>query len=195
MTSESRLFVDFQDVAAQRGIRRDFHQAEKHGTKPVLVQEYPWERVGGMCGSVVFDEQDQLFKCWYMAGGYEPGGDPTLAPGAPERDHALHCVCLATSVDSISWIRPALRLHATDKPGLADNNIVIPGEHHHGMDHFETVLKDPTLPTPVREDSVAALVGWGPNLKVLPSDGRAFRLHFMLFNARVYSYAATAMLL
>ena len=55
----------------------------------------------------------------------------------------MHVVCLATSVDGIAWTRPPLRLHATDRPGLADNNIVIPGEHHHGMDHFEAILKDP----------------------------------------------------
>ena len=42
--------------------------------------------------------------------------------------------------------------------------------------------------TPVQEDNVAALVSWGA--KALPSSGKAFRLHFMLYNARLYSYAA-----
>ena len=155
LTEHARLFVDFEDVSAQRNITREFHSAEKHGTTPVLTQDMPWERVGGMTASVVFDEEEQLFKCWYMAGGYAPGGDPSLPPGAPGHNHALHVLCLGTSVDGITWERPVVGLHSA--LGSLENNIVIGGDHHHGMDHFETVLKDPTDPDPARRYKA---IGW-----------------------------------
>jgi hypothetical protein len=134
------LFVDFADVSSQRNLQRTFHQAEKHGTKPVLTQGEPWERAGGMCGSVVFDEEQQLFKAWYMAG----------------EDHA-HTVCLATSTDGVHFQRPALGLHGHGDDTTAATNIVIPNTHHDGKDHFETMLKDPTDPDPAKRYKA---IGW-----------------------------------
>ena len=135
LTSQARLFVDFADVHSQRNLTREFHQAQKHGTQPVLTQDAPWERVAGMCGSVVFDEEERQFKAFYMAGGYEPGAETSMG------HHELHTVCMATSADGVHWERPSLGQHSA--LGSAANNIVIPGSHHDGMDHFETVVRDP----------------------------------------------------
>lgn len=122
-----RLFVDRADIELQENVERVFHQAQKYGGHPVLQQEAAWEKNGGMTASVIFDEEEQIFKAWYMAGFYTEGVD--------------HVQCMATSADGIHWERPHLGLH--EALGSKDNNIVISATYHEGKDHWETMLKDP----------------------------------------------------
>ena len=105
-----QLFVDMQDVALRENVTRTFHQAVKHGSHPVLRPEAPWERLGGMTASVIYDAQERVFKAWYLAGGYLPGG--------------AHVQCLATSPDGINWHRPRVGLYEVLQS--YDNNVVIP---------------------------------------------------------------------
>ena len=136
-----RLFVDFRDVERRENITHQYHQAQKHGSHPVLRQEAPWEQNPGMTASVIYDVEEKLFKAWYMAGFYAPG--------------EAHVQCLALSEDGIHWWRPALRQH--EALGSKENNIVIPASHHEGQDHFETVLKDPADLDPARRYKA---IGW-----------------------------------
>ena len=135
-----RLFVDMDDVDGAENVERRFHAAVKH-PGPVLRQEAAWERHTGMTASVVFDEEEGLFKAWYMGGHYEEG--------------CGHVQCLATSPDGIHWERPELRLH--EALGSRRNNIVIPASHHDGQDHWESMLKDPLDPDPERRYKA---LGW-----------------------------------
>ena len=135
-----RLFVDMYDVDARVNVRRDFHRATKH-PQPVLRQEAPWEHHGGMTASVIFDDEEGLFKAWYMAGHYGEG--------------VGHVQCLATSTDGIHWERPDLGLHRA--LGSTRNNIIIPADYHEAQDHWETMLKDPDDPDPVRRYKA---IGW-----------------------------------
>ena len=127
LSNDPRLFVDLQDIELRENVVRSFHQAKKHGNHPVLKQEAPWERHSGMTASVIYDEEEEIFKAWYMAGFYAPGKN--------------HVQCLATSRDGIHWERPHLGLH--EVLGSKENNIVIPAEYHDGQDHWESMLKDP----------------------------------------------------
>ena len=136
-----RLFVDMADIEGQENVQRVFHQAEKHGSGPVLKQEASWERNGGMTAAVIFDAEEQVFKAWYMAGHYAEGHE--------------HVQCLAISHDGICWERPNLGLH--EALGSKKNNIVIPSTHHQGQDHWETMLKDPLDPDPARRYKA---IGW-----------------------------------
>jgi len=140
LDAKKRLFVDYDDLAERSNVRRTFYQAEKHGP-PVLAQEAAWERHGGMTASAIYDEDEMIFKMWYMAGFYAEGKG--------------HVQCLALSADGIHWRRPNLELH--EAFGSTDNNIVIPAGHHDGMDHFESMLKDP-LPTDAASRYKA--IGW-----------------------------------
>ncbi len=141
LTAASRLFVDFREVERRENLTHQYHQAQKHGTHPVLRQEAPWEQHPGMTASVIYDEQERLFKAWYMAGFYAPG--------------EAHVQCLALSEDGIHWWRPALRQQ--EALGSKENNIVIPASYHEGQDHFETMLKDPGDPDPARRYKA---IGW-----------------------------------
>jgi hypothetical protein len=91
LTSERRLFVDMGEVALRENVSRCFHSVQRHGP-PVLWQQEPWEKHSGMTGSVIFDEEEKLFKCWYMAGFYPPD--------------KMHVKCLALSEDGMHWRRP-----------------------------------------------------------------------------------------
>ena len=135
-----RLFVDMEDVDGAESVERMFHAAVKH-PDPVLRQEAAWERHTGMTASVIHDEEEGLFKAWYMGGHYEEG--------------CGHVQCLATSPDGIHWERPELRLH--EALGSRRNNIVIPASHHEGQDHWESMLKDPADPDPSRRYKA---LGW-----------------------------------
>ena len=140
LNSERRMFVDLDEVSLRENVTRCFHSVQRHGP-PVLCQQEPWEKMGGMTASVIYDEQEQLFKCWYMAGCY-----------APEKQHVQ---CLALSEDGVHWRRPNLGRH--EALGSTANNIVIPAEYHDGQDHFETILKDPMDPDPNRRYKA---IGW-----------------------------------
>ena len=127
-----QLFVDLACVEnvhpsgrwkRMRGVERVFHQAVVH-PRPVLSPEAPWETHGFTC-SVIEDPAERLFKMWYLT---------TLPDGR-------NVTCYAVSDDGIAWRRPNLGLH--EFAGSKENNIVIPPEYHKGLDHFESVFKDP----------------------------------------------------
>jgi len=141
LTTHPRLFVDLNDVERRENVVRTFHQATKYGRHPVLAQEAPWEKHSGMTASVIYDEEEGIFKAWYMAGFYAPGKE--------------HVQCLATSSDGIHWERPELGLH--EALGSKRNNIVIPAEYHEGKDHWESMLKDPMDPDSSRRYKA---LGW-----------------------------------
>ncbi|MCZ6678658.1 MAG: hypothetical protein O7E52_15605 [Candidatus Poribacteria bacterium] len=141
LSSRPKLFVDLRDVELRENITRVFHQAVKYGAHPVIKQEAPCERHGGMTASVIYDEEERIFKAWYMAGFYAPGAE--------------HVQCLAISEDGIHWERPNLGRH--EALGSKENNIVIPADHHDGKDHFETMLKHPSDPDANRRYKA---IGW-----------------------------------
>ncbi len=138
---QPRLFVDWQDVDRRENVTRVFHQAVRYGSGPVLRQEMPWEQHPGMTASVIYDPEQRVFKAWYMAGCYSTAH--------------RHVQCLALSADGVHWERPNLGVH--EALGSTRNNIVIPASHHDGMDHFESVLKDPFDPDPNRRYKA---LGW-----------------------------------
>jgi hypothetical protein len=145
LSNQPHLFADLRDVASRENITQTYHPAVKYGGHPVIQQEAPWERHDGMTASVIYDEEDGLFKAWYMA------GHPVATPGA----HDVQTQCLATSQDGIHWERPKLGLHSA--LGSKENNIVIPAEYHDGMDHWETMLKDPVATDPTQKYKA---LGW-----------------------------------
>src|SRR5262249_58793197 len=60
-----QLFVDLDEVEVLDNVRQVFHAATKHPANPVLRKVKPWESDRGTWGSVLYDEEDRLFKAWY----------------------------------------------------------------------------------------------------------------------------------
>jgi len=136
-----QIFVDLDGVEPLDNVRQLFHAAQKHPENPVLWGEKPWEaQAYSPTASIIFDESDQIFKCWYMGLLGDVAG--------PKNSYGPHVLCYATSNDGIHWDRPNLGLHEYE--GSRQNNIVIPATHHEGKDHWESVQKDPFDPDPQR---------------------------------------------
>jgi len=145
----SQLFVDDELIEPLENVQRVFHQAEKHSANPVIRKQKPWETLYGTWGTVLYDETEKVFKAWYGGQGRSTGIDK---PGFQKKRHVL---CHATSTDGVHWDRPELGLHAFE--GSKQNNIVIGDEYHLGMDHWESILKDPLDTDPKRRYKA---VGW-----------------------------------
>jgi len=135
--SRRELFVDDQLVAERENVELVINPGEKHPGNPLLRVEKPWEgwRIY-LYGSVIFDDDDDLFKMWYIA----------VGSGA--------VTCYATSTDGIHWERPALNLPAFKKYGQ-DNNIV-------GKFHMANVMKDTRDPIPARRWK---MICWHPRYR------------------------------
>jgi hypothetical protein len=146
MGDAPQLFVDFEQVELIDNIVRTFHAAEKHPANPVLHKEKPWESDRGTWGSVIYDDEARLFKSWY---GGESGRQ--LSTGTGPR----HVMLYATSQDGVHWDRPKLGLY--EVMGTKENNVVVGDEHHEGMGHWESTLKDPFDPDPQRRYKA---IGW-----------------------------------
>ena len=105
-----QLFVDDYLVDSMQGVQRVVNQPRKHSANPsVTLEDRPWEGdfLVGAAGSVVYDEEEQLFKMWYAA---QPMPDPTI-------------MLYASSQDGVNWEKPNLGL--VESGGSTANNIVV----------------------------------------------------------------------
>jgi hypothetical protein len=141
--------VDLDRVEALDNVRQVFHAAEKHPRNPVLRKVKPWENDRGTWGSVVYDEEEKTLKAWY---GGRSGRQKEFRPGSLSECSVL---CYATSADGVHWDRPALGLH--EVMGTRQNNVVIGDDHHNGLGHWESTLKDPLETDPRRRYKA---LGW-----------------------------------
>jgi len=146
LTDAPQLFVDFDQVDLVDNVVRTFYPAEKHPANPVLHKEKPWEQERGTWGSVIYDDQARLFKTWY-------GGESGRL--MPNGSGPRHVMCYATSMDGVHWDRPNLGLY--EMMGTRENNVVVGDDHHDGMGHWESTLKDPFDPDPQRRYKA---IGW-----------------------------------
>ncbi len=135
---DSRIIDDLDNVMLTVGV------VQKDENNPLFGEDKPWEpRFDNPYLSIIYDEEDEIFKCWYSifikSGGYKefPGeGLPSdqrawVEWGKGVRDFG---VCYATSKDGIHWEKPDLGV--IEFEGSKENNIVI--EYSHGV----TVMKD-----------------------------------------------------
>jgi hypothetical protein len=118
-----QLFVD--DFLIQRtDLHRVFHLTSYLADTPVLQPDRSWEEAGlptacamPFSDGVLYDAEDQLFKCWYMGGLVQ-----------------TRSTCLALSEDGLRWTKP-------DWGVVRGTNIVWPFDRSHGRDSH-TVIRD-----------------------------------------------------
>ena len=94
--SKAQLFVDQLLVRETERVWFTQHQGTKHPDNPVLVADQPWEGYRlQVYGSVIYDEQEALFKMWYLT-----------APRPEEGYFDEPPTCYATSTDGVHWDKP-----------------------------------------------------------------------------------------
>ncbi len=120
------VFLDLEDIQSLRGVVQSVCEAVKHPDNPLLplgdihewdsLRAVPWE------GTVIYDDEEEMFKCWY-------GATHVAAT-------SFHALGYTFSEDGIHWEKPNLGLF--DYNGNKDNNICLMS--------LGRVVKDPTEP-------------------------------------------------
>ena len=106
-------------------VRRTQHTPVKHPDNPILTRDRPWEGCSTenhhiINPSVMYDEEDNIWKMWYGSyGGLEGGSKGSVAPGLEN----VGCYTMyATSEDGIRWEKPELGI--AEFQGSTRNNII-----------------------------------------------------------------------
>ena len=124
MAQSRQLFLDDYVVDQVDGVQRQLHRPIRYSDDPVLVADKPWEQGGSgvylFGGSVIFDEEDQLFKMWYRA--QAPQWATSDAGGRKPR--SAYKACYAVSKDGVHWEKPDLGLLVYGKN--TRNNLIPP---------------------------------------------------------------------
>ena len=112
------LLLDDEPLLESQNLRRKVNQAVKRA-EPVLRLDAPWETDGDKLNyvSVIYDEEEQIFKMWYTLGRWQ--GETTDGPRG---------VAYATSKDGLRWEKPILGL--VEANGSTENNMVISFKHN-----------------------------------------------------------------
>ena len=139
--SKTQLFVDQMLVQSMDKVTFTLHPARKHRANPLVMADQPWEGWAvEILGSVIFDEQEKLFKMWYLC------ESPEYFP----RFAALY----ATSKDGIHWKKPLV--------GTIES--AIPCQHNAVTEgcQLANVYKDNQDPDPARRyKMISMLLGKG----------------------------------
>ena len=114
--SRKQLFVDNYVVERIDGLRRAVNQFRKHPDNPVLRAEEPWEnlRIGEF--DLLYDEEEELFKCWY------PGCTAFYDKDNVAGDHSLG---YAVSHNGVHWEKRQLDNTITPVIGGLNRTILL----------------------------------------------------------------------
>jgi len=153
---QHQLFLDDHIIEFREHLTRRVQQAEKHAANPVIAKEFAWEPDGYFLPSVIYDEEEKIYKAWLDGGGAG--------------------VFYFTSADGIQWQRPELRLFP-QFDAEPNNRVVLSGyefdvkeapaekldylrSRENGWKHFcymSGVVKDRRDPDPARRYKMAFL--------------------------------------
>ncbi len=123
-----QLFIDDYWIAESHNITSTLHQPQKYAKNPLIRADVPWEQNPYCFGTVIYDEEDSIFKFWYQS--YNDEDVPL-----PDRTPVLY----ATSADGIQWNRPNLEIF--EFQGSSENNIILQNYGHHDL-YSPSVIKD-----------------------------------------------------
>jgi hypothetical protein len=142
---ERYLVLDSRIIDKTNNVELTVGVVDKYPANPLFGEDKPWEpRFDNPYCSVIYDEEEKIWKCWYSIFIRSGGRGKFPGEGLPSEKRAWvnwregkrgFGVCYATSKDGLKWVKPELGL--IDYDGSKKNNIVI--EYTHGV----AVMKDP----------------------------------------------------
>ena len=125
--SEKQLFIDDLIIKRTEFISKVLNRPRKHAAGPVLKPERKWEGNFLAVSSVIYDQEEGLFKMWYVPNlitAQQPPGRLENYENllrASNYKEELDLTCYAISRDGIHWERP--ELGRVDFEGSRRNNI------------------------------------------------------------------------
>jgi hypothetical protein len=140
--SSKQLFLDDHIVGQTQQVRRRFHRPVRYAPNPIVKADQPWEQGGTGVditgGTVLFDEDEQIFKMWYRTNQsiFERTADGTIR----EATGSAYVACYAVSQNGEAWDKPNLGL--TSFRGSPENNILPAGEGGRSFIRRPNLIKD-----------------------------------------------------
>lgn len=151
--SRPQLFLDDHVVESAVNVHRQLHRPTRYEGNPILRADMPWEQGGNGVylygGTVMFDEEDGLFKMWYRTASV----DVAVSGGKSSEVEGAYKACYAVSEDGLRWERQPLGL--VQYGGSTDNNMLPPAEGTSSHIRRPNLLKDYAEPDPRRRYKIA----------------------------------------
>ena len=132
---EKYLVLDSRIIESTKNAKLTLGEVRKEKSNPLFVEDSPWEpRYDNMYPNVIYDEEENLYKCWYCpfivdqrtTETHPDRRKPSLTPYMDARPAGREEALLyATSKDGINWTKPNLGI--VNFNGNSNNNIVSRG--------------------------------------------------------------------
>ena len=132
---EKFLLLDSRIIESTKNAKLTLGEVRKEKSNPLFVEDRPWEpRYDNMYPNVIYDEEENLYKCWYCpfivdqrtTETHPDIRKPSLTPYMDARPAGREEALLyATSKDGINWTKPNLGI--VNFNGNSNNNIVSRG--------------------------------------------------------------------
>ena len=132
---EKHLVLDSRVIESTKNAKLTIGEVRKEKSNPLFVEDRTWEpRYDNMYPNVIYDEEENLYKCWYCPfivdqrttetnpDRRKPSLTPYMNARPAGREEAL---LYATSKDGINWTKPNLGI--VNFNGNSNNNIVSRG--------------------------------------------------------------------
>lgn len=142
-----QMFIDDFLIEKSDNIKRRLCPVNKHPENPVVRPDRPWER--GLTvpqGSVIYDEEDRIYKMWYTTNVQSKGEGTTFNKGKG--------LAYAISEDGVHWEKPVLDIVIED--GLKTNQVIAPMKFGYMYQPY-FVIKDHNEADPERRYKMAFL--------------------------------------
>ena len=142
------LVLDSRIIESTQNAKLTLGKVKKHPANPLFGEDKPWEkRYDNVYARVLYDEQDQLYKCWYMPFIIDHSAKGMTLKERQEKpyrgpDGRDEGICYAFSKDGIHWEKPELGI--VEFLGNNKNNIAVRGPHG------SSVFKDLREPDPAK---------------------------------------------
>ncbi len=143
--SKRYLLLDSRIIEKTENVKLEVGKVEKHDANPLFGEEKEWEmRFDNFYGNVIFDEEENIFKCWYSPFIVDSVSHGITLEQRNRKfkppDNREMGVLYATSIDGINWEKPSLGL--VEYNGSTKNNIIWRGPHGSGI-HKDKFDSDP----------------------------------------------------
>ena len=132
---EKYLVLDSRIIESTKNAKLTIGEVRKEKSNPLFVEDRTWEpRYDNMYPNVIYDEEENLYKCWYCpfivdqrtTKTVPEKRNPSLTPYMNARPAGREEAMLyATSADGINWTKPNLGI--VNFNGNSNNNIVSRG--------------------------------------------------------------------
>ena len=132
---EKYLVLDSRIIESTKNAKLTIGEVRKEKSNPLFVEDRTWEpRYDNMYPNVIYDEEENLYKCWYCpfivdqrtTKTVSEKRNPSLTPYMNARPAGREEAMLyATSADGINWTKPNLGI--VNFNGNSNNNIVSRG--------------------------------------------------------------------